>query len=96
MSCHVYKSLPPRLIHQAPFYFSVPSPRCPFAGENIYSYLHNHLSLIANSHSAVDLLTSALHVWPDFHGNRSPLADPSLKGMVKALFRSSSPPRALI
>lgn len=59
--------------------------KCPFAGENIYSYLHSHLSSIANSHSAVDLLTSALHVWPDFHGNRSPLADPSLKGMVIGL-----------
>lgn len=21
-------------------------------------------------------------MWPDFHGNRSPLADPTLKGMV--------------
>lgn len=27
-------------------------------------------------------LTVDLHVWPDFHGNRSPLADPTLKGMV--------------
>lgn len=27
-------------------------------------------------------LTNNLHIWPDFHGNRSPLADPSLKGMV--------------
>lgn len=27
-------------------------------------------------------LTKDLHVWPDFHGNRSPIADPNLKGMV--------------
>lgn len=27
-------------------------------------------------------LTVDLHVWPDFHGNRSPLADLTLKGMV--------------
>lgn len=59
--------------------------RSPFIGENIYSYLNNHLSLMANSQSAVDLLGSGLHVWPDFHGNRSPLADPTLKGMVVGL-----------
>lgn len=35
----------------------------------------------------VAYLTENLHVWPDFHGNRSPLADPSLRGMVnKQLF----------
>lgn len=58
-------------------------PRFPFAGENVYSYLNSHLSSMANGHSAVDLLGSSLHVWPDFHGNRSPLADPTLKGMVR-------------
>jgi len=30
----------------------------------------------------VSYLTKDIHVWPDFHGNRSPLADPTLKGMV--------------
>ncbi|XP_070701183.1 FGGY carbohydrate kinase domain-containing protein [Pempheris klunzingeri] len=57
----------------------------PFTGENVYSYLNSHLSLMATSRSAVDLLGSGLHVWPDFHGNRSPLADPTLKGMVIGL-----------
>ncbi|KAM4552645.1 FGGY carbohydrate kinase domain-containing protein isoform 1-T2 [Odontesthes bonariensis] len=57
--------------------------RVPFTGENVYSYLNCHLSSMANS--AVDLLGSGLHVWPDFHGNRSPLADPTLKGMVIGL-----------
>lgn len=38
---------------------------------------------MAGSLPAVDLLGSSLHVWPDFHGNRSPLADPTLKGMVR-------------
>lgn len=64
-------------------YFTLSFRRCPFAGESIYSYLNSHLGLMANIHSAVDLLGSSLHVWPDFHGNRSPLADPSLKGMVR-------------
>ncbi|TNN81491.1 FGGY carbohydrate kinase domain-containing protein [Liparis tanakae] len=55
--------------------------RFPLTGENIFSYLNNHLSLMATSGS-VDLLGSSLHVWPDFHGNRSPLADPTLRGMT--------------
>ncbi|XP_019967796.1 FGGY carbohydrate kinase domain-containing protein isoform X1 [Paralichthys olivaceus] len=59
--------------------------RFPFTGENIYSYLNSHLSLMAASSSSVDLLGSSLHLWPDFHGNRSPLADPTLKGMVIGL-----------
>ncbi|XP_062261211.1 FGGY carbohydrate kinase domain-containing protein isoform X1 [Platichthys flesus] len=59
--------------------------RCPFTGESIYSYLNSHLSSMATSSSSVDLLGSSLHLWPDFHGNRSPLADPTLKGMVVGL-----------
>jgi len=34
----------------------------------------------------VSYLTKDMHVWPDFHGNRSPLADPTLKGMVLTYF----------
>ncbi|KAK5607340.1 hypothetical protein CRENBAI_026388 [Crenichthys baileyi] len=64
--------------------------RVPFIGVNIYTYLNSHLALMANSHSAVDLLGSSLHVWPDFHGNRSPLADPALKGMVIGLSLSQT------
>jgi len=33
--------------------------------------------------TTVTQLTADVHVWPDFHGNRSPLADPRLKGMVR-------------
>jgi len=32
---------------------------------------------------AIDRLTEDFHVYPDFHGNRSPIADPTLKGMVR-------------
>ncbi|KAM8838435.1 FGGY carbohydrate kinase domain-containing protein isoform 2-T2 [Synchiropus picturatus] len=59
-------------------------------GGNIYSYLNQHLDSMANSGSAVDLLASSLHVWPDFHGNRSPLADPNMKGMVIGLSLSQT------
>uniref|UniRef100_A0A8C5H8B3 Carbohydrate kinase FGGY C-terminal domain-containing protein n=1 Tax=Gouania willdenowi TaxID=441366 RepID=A0A8C5H8B3_GOUWI len=56
---------------------------------NFYTYLNSHLSLMANSHP-VDLLGTNLHLWPDFHGNRSPLADPTLKGMVVGLSLSQT------
>lgn len=64
--------------------------RVPLTGTNIYAYLNSHLTLMAKSHPAVDLLGSSLHVWPDFHGNRSPLADPALKGMVVGLSLSQT------
>ncbi|XP_029642158.1 FGGY carbohydrate kinase domain-containing protein isoform X3 [Octopus sinensis] len=43
-----------------------------------------------NKLSSVALLTLKLHMWPDFHGNRSPLADPTLRGMISGLRLSSS------
>lgn len=33
----------------------------------------------------VAMVTKNLHVWPDFHGNRAPLADPEMKGQVVGL-----------
>lgn len=39
---------------------------------------------------SVQLLTQDLHVWPDLHGNRSPLADPTIKGMICGLTMSAS------
>ncbi|XP_037132857.1 FGGY carbohydrate kinase domain-containing protein isoform X3 [Syngnathus acus] len=63
---------------------------CYTSGGGIYSYLNSHLRLMASSCSAVDLLGSSLHVWPDFHGNRSPLADPTLRGMVVGLSLSQT------
>lgn len=32
--------------------------------------------------SDVCYLTQDFHVWPDFHGNRSPVADSTIRGMV--------------
>ncbi|XP_068196396.1 FGGY carbohydrate kinase domain-containing protein [Antennarius striatus] len=55
------------------------------SGNNVYSFLNGHLSAMPRPHAAVDPLASGLHVWPDFHGNRSPLADAGLKGMVVGL-----------
>lgn len=55
---------------------------CLFSGVHIYSYLNDHLKEMAEDAKNLEELTTDLHVWPDFHGNRSPLADQSLKGMV--------------
>lgn len=35
--------------------------------------------------TTVHELTKDFHIWPDFHGNRSPLADHSLRGMLSGL-----------
>lgn len=54
---------------------------------HIQQYLNNLLESIAKKQGtdSVSTLTRDIHVWPDFHGNRSPLADPSLLGMVISL-----------
>ncbi|XP_060770179.1 FGGY carbohydrate kinase domain-containing protein isoform X6 [Neoarius graeffei] len=55
------------------------------SGLHIYSFLNGYLEEMAKDLKNLDELTAGLHVWPDFHGNRSPLADQSLKGMVIGL-----------
>ncbi|KAJ8955171.1 hypothetical protein NQ318_009065 [Aromia moschata] len=54
---------------------------------HIQQYLSNILHDLAKKQNlkSVAFLTSDLHVWPDFHGNRSPIADPSLKGIICGL-----------
>ncbi|CAH2096103.1 unnamed protein product [Euphydryas editha] len=54
---------------------------------DVRNHLRGLLTKMANSQGLehVSLLTKDLHVWPDFHGNRSPLADPTMKGMIIGL-----------
>ncbi|XP_030629928.1 FGGY carbohydrate kinase domain-containing protein isoform X2 [Chanos chanos] len=59
-------------------------------GENIYTVLNRHLHSMAKDLMQLDQLTTNLHVWPDFHGNRSPLADQTLKGMIVGLTLSQT------
>ncbi|XP_050098727.1 FGGY carbohydrate kinase domain-containing protein [Anopheles aquasalis] len=57
------------------------------SNSGIYVYLNTLLLRLAKERTAgsVHGLTIDLHVWPDFHGNRSPLADPNLTGMICGL-----------
>ncbi|XP_065214950.1 FGGY carbohydrate kinase domain-containing protein-like [Planococcus citri] len=54
---------------------------------NVAEYLDCLLNRITTERGLnnVDELTNNLHVWPDFHGNRSPLADSSIRGMIHGL-----------
>ncbi len=62
------------------------------AGRTIYELLNDRLSVLAKAgrmpHPAA--LTAGLHVQPDFHGNRSPRADPTLTGAISGLTLSSA------
>jgi FGGY-family pentulose kinase len=51
---------------------------------NIYTYLTQHLQALQAQKRLkyVEELTKHLHIYPDFHGNRSPLADPTLRGTI--------------
>ncbi|KAL4711961.1 hypothetical protein ACJJTC_011268 [Scirpophaga incertulas] len=55
-------------------------------------HLYSLLIKMAHEKSLTDmnLLTKDFHVYPDFHGNRSPLADPTMKGMIVGLTIDSS------
>ncbi|MCQ8239364.1 FGGY-family carbohydrate kinase [Rhizosaccharibacter radicis] len=54
-------------------------------GCSVYELLNRVLEEMAASVPFPALLTRELHVMPDFHGNRSPRADASLRGMISGL-----------
>ena len=58
-----------------------------FSQKHLHDYLYG---ILEEEHQSQGLqflseLTRELHIWPDYHGNRSPLADHTLKGMVNCL-----------
>ena len=54
-------------------------------GTTVYALLNGILDRLASAEPVPASLTHELHVYPDFHGNRSPRADASLRGMVSGL-----------
>jgi FGGY-family pentulose kinase len=55
------------------------------SGTTPYELLNRRLDALAASLAFPAELTRELHVYPDFHGNRSPRADPTLRGMISGL-----------
>ncbi|HYE23848.1 MAG TPA: FGGY-family carbohydrate kinase [Clostridia bacterium] len=55
------------------------------SGTTPYELLNCRLDKLAEGLRFPAELTRGFHVYPDFHGNRSPLADPTLRGMVSGL-----------
>ena len=49
--------------------------------KNVFNLLNQKLKDIENYHQ----ITKNLNIYPDFHGNRSPLSNPTLKGMICGL-----------
>lgn len=59
-------------------------------GTSAYALLDARLDALAHGTSFPAALTRDLHVDPDFHGNRSPRADPTLRGMISGLSLDAS------
>lgn len=62
------------------------------AGRTIYEELNARLERLAKTESVPHpaALTRDLHIQPDFHGNRSPRADPTLRGTITGLTLSAT------
>ena len=56
----------------------------------MYEVLNAILKKLGNEETHVAELTKSLHVLPYFHGNRSPRANPDLKGVVAGLSMDDS------
>jgi len=60
------------------------------SGKSVYEILNERLELLSTRVSFPAELTKELHVYPDFHGNRSPRANPHLRGMISGLSLSTT------
>ncbi len=54
-------------------------------GTSVFSLLNDRLEALSAQCAFPAALTAELHVQPDFHGNRSPRANPRLRGMISGL-----------
>ncbi|MCA9604311.1 MAG: FGGY-family carbohydrate kinase [Myxococcales bacterium] len=59
-------------------------------GVTVHALLNRRLDALAEGVELPAALTKELHVLPYFHGNRSPRADPSLRGMISGLKLTAS------
>ncbi|MDB6010462.1 MAG: D-ribulokinase, partial [Gammaproteobacteria bacterium] len=59
-------------------------------GLTAYEILNRRIDELAHKVEFPAQLTRDVHVYPDFHGNRSPLADPTLRGMISGLTLETS------
>ena len=59
-------------------------------GKSVYELLNERLDKLGESVEFPALLTKELHVLPYFHGNRSPRANPTLRGMISGLKLSNT------
>lgn len=57
---------------------------------SVYDLLNERVDHLAHGLDVPARLTAELHVLPYFHGNRSPRADPTLRGMVSGLKLSAT------
>jgi ribulose kinase len=57
------------------------------SGENLHDHLFNEILNLAKAQNlnSYHEITKNFHIYPDFHGNRSPIADSSLRGMICGL-----------
>lgn len=55
--------------------------------DNIHEHLHGEILSMAKAQNLKSYheLTKKFHIYPDFHGNRSPIADSTLRGMICGL-----------
>lgn len=60
-----------------------------FRNCSLYEELNNHVATLAEKRQLdnLALLSRDFHVLPDFHGNRSPIGDPKMTGMVLIKFK---------
>ncbi len=62
------------------------------SGRSIFDLLNDHADALAEAEGCrfPAEVTRELHIQPDFHGNRSPRADATLKGMISGLTLSAT------